>query len=84
MILSIIYYGLCLKTSSEILGGEIATVTDEQWAPESAGDPNIKSLIITLNSLKSQNINYEKKKLTSKSVGWWISGTIKLRFIAVF
>lgn len=34
-----ICYGLCLKQSSEILGGEIATVTDEQWAPESAGDP---------------------------------------------
>lgn len=34
-----ICYGLCLKQSSEILGEEIATVTDEEWAPESGGDP---------------------------------------------
>lgn len=47
------WYDLCRKKSSEIRGGEIATVTEEdEWAPESAGDPKTQKL-----KNKSQNSN---------------------------
>lgn len=46
------WYDLCRKKSSEIRGGEIATVTEEdEWAPESAGDPKTQKLKINLRIL---------------------------------
>lgn len=61
-----VWYDLCLKQSSEIRGGDTATVTDDvDWAPESGGDSKNNFF------LKSHKFN----KLITPIINWSVSNS---------